>query len=412
MTVRALFAPAGVQESPAASAASPRVSQNGRPSSATPATAERGSKRGSPPITSDPAPGSLPDRRRRLHLASWFASGAALTFLILVVGGITRLTQSGLSMVEWEPIVGVIPPIGEAEWERAFVRYQQFPEYQQLRVGMTLDEFRFIFFWEYLHRMLARTIGLVFLVPFVFFWIRGYFDRRQLRRAGVLFGLGALQGFAGWFMVSSGLVDQPSVSHFRLAIHLSLAFLIFGASLWFALDLARNATATEAPDVRRAIRKGLQLVGVILGVQVIWGALVAGLDAGLYSDTFPLMDGSLVPRAAFLWEPLLRDLLENPVTVQWMHRVIGTVLALAIIAFHFWFRRWNVADSIARRLDVALVGLVFGQYVLGVLTVVLHVPLMIAVAHQALAMVLFGTWLALLNRALSWETRAGNSPAM
>ena len=167
----------------------------------------------------------IPEERRN-HLRIWLASGAVLTFIILVIGGITRLTQSGLSIVDWDPIMGVIPPLNEAQWQQAFERYQQFPEYQKLRQGMTLPEFQFIFFWEYLHRLLARTIGLVFLIPFVFFWVRGYFNPPLRNRTLALFGLGALQGFMGWFMVKSGLVDNPAVSHYRLAAHLSIALLI------------------------------------------------------------------------------------------------------------------------------------------------------------------------------------------
>jgi heme a synthase len=166
-----------------------------------------------------------------------------MTFAVLVIGGITRLTQSGLSMVDWQPIMGVIPPLTDAQWQETFDRYRQFPEYQVLRRGMSLDEFKFIFFWEYLHRMVARTIGLVFLVPFVFFWAKGWFTRPLAARALILFGLGAMQGVMGWFMVMSGLVDRPSVSHYRLAAHLSLAFIIFGYALWLARDLAIRAGA-------------------------------------------------------------------------------------------------------------------------------------------------------------------------
>jgi heme a synthase len=187
------------------------------------------------PIPAGAGPWSPADRRRRAHLRAWLWSGATLTFVILVVGGITRLTQSGLSIVDWQPLMGVVPPLSEAQWQESFERYRQFPEYQQLRRGMTLDEFKFIFFWEYLHRMVARLIGLVFLVPFLVFLAKGYFEGPLLRRALLLFGLGALQGFMGWYMVKSGLADQPHVSHYRLAVHLSIAFAIFGCCVWFAL---------------------------------------------------------------------------------------------------------------------------------------------------------------------------------
>ncbi|MFA5569565.1 MAG: COX15/CtaA family protein, partial [Trueperaceae bacterium] len=174
---------------------------------------------------------------RRRHVVVWLWLGAALTFSMLVVGGVTRLTQSGLSIVEWEPLVGVVPPLNEAQWQDAFAQYQRFPEYRQLRPDMTLAEYKTIFYWEYAHRLLARFIGVVFLVPFLFFWARGYLKGPLARRLLLLFGLGALQGLMGWFMVASGLVDRPSVAHERLAAHLLLAFTIFAFCLWTAADL-------------------------------------------------------------------------------------------------------------------------------------------------------------------------------
>ena len=320
-----------------------------------------------------------------------------MTLAVLVVGGITRLTQSGLSIVDWDPLMGVVPPLTEAQWQRAFERYQQFPEYQQLRQGMSLGEFQFIYFWEYLHRLLARAIGLVFLLPFVLFAIRGYLNRPLAVRALALFGLGALQGVMGWFMVASGLVDRPSVSHFRLAAHLGLAFLIFGCSVWLARELAvRSARdAMPAPDRTRIIR-GLGWIGVLLALQVVWGAFVAGLDAGYIHNTFPLMDGRLVP-AALLWlEPALLNFVQNPPAVQWVHRVLGTVLAAAVLAQLLLVAR-NDVDPLSRRLNVSLAVLIGVQYLLGVLTLLLHVPVPLGVAHQATAMVIFGVWVVWLH---------------
>lgn len=337
-------------------------------------------------------------RRRRLRL--WFASGAAFTLLIVIVGGITRLTQSGLSIVEWAPLMGVVPPLDRAGWEEAFARYREFPEYRELRAGMTLEEFRFIYFWEYLHRLLARAIGVVFLVPFVVFWARGYFNRPLFRRALLLFGLGALQGFVGWFMVRSGLVDVPHVSHYRLALHLSIALCILGLCVWLVRELSVPA---DQETHRGAAQGGILLLGALLAVQVLWGAFVAGLDAGLYFNTFPLMGGQIVPPGAWSLQPVLANLVENPATVQWVHRVLGTVLLVAAVAVALRARR-TADDAETRRLGALFAALVAAQYALGILTVVHFVPVSLGVTHQAMAVVLLGVWLA-------WLHRARNTPA-
>ncbi|HUG42309.1 MAG TPA: COX15/CtaA family protein [Longimicrobiales bacterium] len=334
---------------------------------------------------------ALPERRRR-HLRGWLWSVAAMTLGVLIVGGITRLTQSGLSIVDWDPIMGVIPPLDEAAWQESFERYRQFPEYQKLRAGMTLGEFQGIYFWEYLHRLLARGIGLVFLAPFAFFLARGYFARPLLLRALALFGLGAAQGVMGWLMVASGLVDRPSVSHYRLAAHLALAFLIFGYSVRLARELAvPTVRAASDPRRRRLMTRGLAAVGVLFALQVVWGAFVAGLKAGRYHNTFPLMEGRLVPPTLLWLEPPLLNFVQNPITVQWVHRVLGTLLALAAIALFVRVLRAGV-DRASARLNLAFFGLMVAQYALGVLTLIRFVPVSLAVAHQATAMVMFGVW--------------------
>jgi heme a synthase len=322
-----------------------------------------------------------------------------MVLMILIIGGVTRLTQSGLSIVDWRPITGVVPPLSEAAWQDLFDQYRQFPEYQQLRRGMTMEEFRFIFFWEYLHRMAARLIGIVFLVPFLAFLALRYLDRKLLVRSLVLFGLGAAQGFMGWYMVMSGLVDQPHVSHYRLAAHLTLAFTIFGACVWFALDLKPRPAPAQASEraAARDVIGGLWLVGVLLALQVVWGAFVAGLKAGLVYPTFPLMGGYLVPPGMFALEPVLRNVVENHVTVQWIHRFLGGILTLAVIVVAV--RGWKVVrDRSAGLLGLGMLGLIGVQVALGALTLLYFVPVTLAVAHQAMALVLFGVWLAWLHR--------------
>ena len=337
----------------------------------------------------------LPEaRRRRLRL--WFWSIAAMTFAVVVIGGITRLTHSGLSIVEWRPLMGVVPPLTDAQWTETFDRYKQFPEYLVLRPRMTLAEFKYIFFWEYLHRLVARAIGAVFLIPFILFWRAGYFARPLARRALVLFGLGAAQGAVGWLMVKSGLVDRPSVSHFRLALHFAVAVTIFACSVWLARDLAIRSPRPESrPGDRRSIRRWLVIVGVLLASQIVC-AFVAGMKAGWLFGTFPLMAGRLVPPGWLALDPVILNFVQNPATVQWVHRLLGTVLLVS--AFAFVRRLGAVApDRTTRRLSVTLLQLIAFQYLLGVLTLVYFVPVPLAAAHQALALAIVAVWLILVH---------------
>lgn len=333
----------------------------------------------------------LPEvRRRRVRL--WLWSIAAMTFAVVVIGGITRLTHSGLSIVEWRPLMGVVPPLTDTQWTQTFDRYQQFPEYQVLRPRMTLAEFKYIFFWEYLHRLAARAIGAVFLIPFILFWRAGYFPRPLVLRALALFGLGAAQGTVGWLMVKSGLVDRPSVSHYRLALHFAVAVTIFGFSVWLARELAIRSPRVELrPGDRRSIRRWLVILGVILAAQIVWGAFVAGMKAGWLFSTFPLMAGRLVPPGWLALDPVILNFVQNPATVQWVHRLLGT--ALLVSACVFVRRLGAVApDRTTRRLGVTLLRLIALQYLLGVLTLVYFVPVPLAAVHQALALAIVAVW--------------------
>jgi cytochrome c oxidase assembly protein subunit 15 len=320
-----------------------------------------------------------------------------VTALVVVVGGITRLTHSGLSIVEWKPIVGVVPPLSDRAWELAFEQYRAFPEYRQVRRGMTLGEFKFIFFWEYVHRLAARGVGVVFVVPFVFFWFRGVLTGPLLRRALVLFALGVSQGLLGWLMVKSGLVDRPSVSHYRLAGHLVLAFIICGYSVWLALDLAVEPPCPDRSEpAPRALGPVVAAVGVLLAAQVIYGAFVVGLKAGLLFNTFPLMDGGLTPPGLLAMQPAVLNFVQNPAAIQWMHRLLGTALLAAVIALFFAARRRRL-DSRSRHLSAALTALVAAQYLIGVLTLIYAVPISLGVAHQVLALVVVGVWVVWLH---------------
>jgi len=338
--------------------------------------------------------GSLNDKYQR-YIRWWLWSGAGLVTLMLIVGGITRLTGSGLSMTDWNLIMGALPPTSQEAWQQAFAQYKQFPEYQQLNVGMTLGDFKSIFFWEYSHRLLGRFIGLVFLAPFLWFWIRGYFSKRMLRRAWILFALGAAQGAMGWIMVKSGLVDVPRVSHYRLAAHLLFAFALVGCCVWFALDLRKTSTSTSYAGTNN-FKSSILGIGILLGIQVLWGALVAGLDAGFIYNTFPLMNGAWMPNNAWTLQPALLNLIQNPGTVQWMHRLIGTILLG--VAIWGWVRIRKTKDNTLRIRMHGLLGLLLMQYLFGVLTVVMHVPIALGVLHQAMAMVIWISWLMVWHR--------------
>lgn len=352
---------------------------------------------------------SIPANRRRA-LRIWLLVGAALTALTLVVGGITRLTESGLSIVDWAPIVGAVPPISDADWQAAFARYQQYPEYVKLRPDMTLSDFKFIYFWEFLHRTIGRLIGLVFLIPFIWFLIRGYFNRPLLKRVLALFVLGGLQGLMGWYMVSSGLVDRPDVSHYRLAAHLMLAMTIFGCCIWFANDLVVRSMQPIVARSRSWLLRWLVALGLLLAVQIFWGALVAGLNAGFILNTFPLMNGRLLPPNGLSQDPLLINLVENLATVQWIHRVLATVLLVGVTLCYVRIRR----DAELARFEawgLAFLVLVLLQYALGVTTLLTHVKTAIGVTHQAMALIIVGFVLTFLHRVVASQPSTKSSGA-
>lgn len=328
------------------------------------------------------------------YIRRWYWSGAILVFVILVIGGITRLTGSGLSMTDWKPIMGSIPPLTETQWEEAFDQYKQFPEYQVINRGMSMSEFKFIFFWEYLHRMAARFLGLVFIIPFVWFTVKKKFDQIQFRRAIFLMFLGIIQAFMGWYMVQSGLIDVPAVSHFRLAAHLTLAFIIFGACLWFAMDLYDKKQVSI--NGRTELNRWLILFTVLFVAQIVWGAFVAGLNAGHIYNTFPKMYQYWFPPELWISEPFLSNFVNNIVTVQWMHRVVGTLLAIIVIIL--WIRAIQLkSDKTTLVWSLSLFTIVLLQYLIGVFTLIYHVPVWLGVLHQSVAMILFGILLGFFH---------------
>jgi heme a synthase len=340
------------------------------------------------------------DRRAPRAVAIWLLICCALVFAIVVVGGVTRLTHSGLSITEWQPIVGTLPPLSAAQWDEAFVKYQATPEYRQVNKGMSLDAFKSIFWWEYAHRLLGRVIGAAFALPLAWFVFRRRLPPGLVPPLIAIFALGGLQGALGWYMVQSGLVDDPRVSQLRLAAHLGLALLIFAAMFWLALSLLRPVSAAPhaaaATTGRRAgrLQRFALLIVALVFLQALAGSLVAGIRAGFAYNTFPLMNGRVVPPEILSLAPWYRNFVDNMATVQFDHRMIAWVLGLLIPAFWFLVRS-HAPPRVKLTADLLLAALLL-QFALGIATLLLVVPLPLAAAHQAGAALLFA---AALNAA-------------
>ena len=347
------------------------------------------------------------DASRPVRLWLWCV--AALVFTTVIVGGATRLTESGLSIVEWRPVTGMVPPLSQAEWAAEFEKYKVIPQYELVNKGMSLDDFKVIFWWEWVHRILGRVIGVAFLLPFLWFLWRGAIAPGMRAGLAVIFELGALQGGVGWWMVASGLSDRIHVSHDRLAFHFTLACVIYAAIIWTAARLV-PAPAPAAPPLR--LRLGAFVLAALTIVQFFLGALVAGLRAGLIYNTWPLMDERFIPRGAdlFFAEPLWINFLENAMTVQFAHRMAGYVL-LAAALLHLI----DVAatrDRGARTLGwaLALVLAMVGQIALGVFTLIHFVPLWLALLHQAGALVVLTIAVLHAERLTPRRARAAAEP--
>ena len=327
--------------------------------------------------------------RARPMVAGWLLLVAAMVMAMVMLGGATRLTHSGLSMVQWKPLMGTLPPLGEAAWQETFERYKQFPEYQKINQGMTLSEFKGIFYYEYSHRVFGRAIGLVFAVPFLWFLLTGRIERRRRKDLFGLFLLGGLQGLIGWWMVKSGLVDRPDVSHYRLTVHLGVAFLIFGALIWVALDLLSKSEAVAAArGPLQSLRAWSWAAVTVVFLQVLSGGLVAGLDAGFVYNSFPMMNEYWLPPELAELSPWWLNMFENVVTVQFDHR-IGAYLCTVLLLW-LWVKARPLALGPAARLALNLMLAVLAvQLALGVSTLVLVIPVSLAVLHQGGALLLF-----------------------
>lgn len=325
----------------------------------------------------------------------WLFTGCFLVFIMVIVGGITRLTNSGLSMTDYKLITETLPPLSEDAWVAEFERYKQFPEYQKLHFHFELEDFKQIYFWEWFHRLLGRLIGVVFIIPFLYFLITKQLSRSTIKKSLVLLALGAFQGFLGWYMVKSGLVDIPAVSHYRLAAHLVTAFLTFAYTFWVALDLIYPKREVVNTAFRNLVRWGM----AILLLQIIWGAFVAGLDAGLIHNTWPLMnEGKLIHETVYIeQEPLWRNFIEGKSGVQFVHRYLAWFVVGIIGLIWYRSRKLTLKPLQTRAIDFLLV-MVFIQFLLGIFTLILAVPLWLGVAHQVGAFFLLAAMTFTLHR--------------
>jgi cytochrome c oxidase assembly protein subunit 15 len=316
-------------------------------------------------------------------VALWLLILCGLVFAMIVLGGVTRLSGSGLSIVDWRPIMGALPPLSDQEWQQTFEMYRQSPEFRKVNSHMTVDDFKGIFWLEYLHRLLGRLIGLAFIVPFLYFLSRGYIRKRELPKYGLMFVLGGLQGLLGWYMVKSGLVDNPRVSQYRLTAHLIAAIAIYAYMFWIALSLL---TRHDGSGTHRWYSRTL-LLAVLVLTTVISGGFVAGLDAGLIYNTFPKMGNYWVPPDVSALSPLWRNFFENMAAVQFNHRVLALTTFFTIVIYWWFARKANMPARVRPGVNAMLHAALL-QVALGISTLLLMVPIVLAAAHQAVAVLL------------------------
>jgi cytochrome c oxidase assembly protein subunit 15 len=317
----------------------------------------------------------------------WLLTGCALIFLMVVIGGITRLTESGLSMVDWKMFVGMVPPLSEQDWIETFNQYKQYPEYKEVNFMFTLEEFKSIFFWEYLHRLIGRIIVLFFIIPFVYFLIKKKITGKLIGQTVIILAMGAFQGFLGWWMVKSGLIDNPDVSHYRLAVHLIAAFLTFAYTFWVTLSLINKGV--ERPNVP-FMRKWIIVLFVLTVIQIIYGAFVAGLNAGFVMNTYPKMGDSWIADSVTALEPFWINFIDGIGGVQFVHRtlahiVVGLVLFVLLKSSQFELNKIQTKGLIG------MLVIVFIQFLLGIFTLLYAVPVWLGVTHQVGAFILLGT---------------------
>ncbi len=322
--------------------------------------------------------------RARPWVRAWLFSVAAVILLMVVVGGATRLTDSGLSITEWKPLLGALPPMNAQDWASEFTKYKTIPEYHKINKGMSLSEFKAIYWWEWGHRFLGRLIGVIFALPFLFFWLTGRLNKELMPKLITMFILGGLQGALGWYMVMSGLTERVDVSQYRLAAHLGFAAIIFGYILWVAMALKRDAAGNTPGAKPGSSAFGAALLAGLIFMQIVLGGLVAGLKAGLTYNTWPLMDGSFIPDGLFVHQPWYLSFFEDILTVQFDHRMLAYLIVLAFLVHLIRLPR-------NRRTGAAWLGAaLLAQIGLGIWTLLEVVPISLGLAHQGFAIVVFG----------------------
>ena len=332
------------------------------------------------------------NRQYDRQVASWLLFCAAVLLGMILLGGVTRLTNSGLSIVEWKPLLGAIPPLSDQAWQETFDKYRQFPEYQKVNRGMSLDGFKSIFMYEYLHRLLGRLIGVLFLLPLLYFAWRGRIRQGLMPKLVVLFFLGGCQGLLGWFMVKSGLVDNPRVSQYRLTAHLGLAVAIYAYMLWLAFDLLFRPAATMISAAPRPYGCASRVLVGLVYLMILSGGLVAGTRAGFAYSTWPLMGDSFIPRGLYAGTPAWLDMFEDITTVQFNHRMFAYLLVVLISLFALLVYRSGAGGRVRPAVITLMLALAV-QVVLGISTLLLHVPVALAAAHQGGAMLLLSAML-------------------
>jgi cytochrome c oxidase assembly protein subunit 15 len=309
-------------------------------------------------------------------IARWLLTCAVVIFGMILLGGVTRLTDSGLSMVEWQPLMGIIPPLSHNDWQQLFLKYQQFPEYQQINLGMTMGEFKVIFMYEYLHRVLGRLIGLLFFIPFVYFFLTRRISPQLLPKLLLMLLLGGCQGLMGWYMVKSGLIDVPHVSQYRLTAHLGLAIAIYGFIVWTALGLINKPSNQPS-----GLGMPACIISGMIFLMILSGGLVAGTRAGYAYSTWPLMGDSFIPAGLYDMSPIWLSAFENITTIQFNHRMFAYVIALLLVSFSVFALKKNISENV--RIGIySMLFLLLVQITLGISTLIFHVPVAIAAAHQ------------------------------
>ncbi|WP_349967707.1 COX15/CtaA family protein [Wolbachia endosymbiont of Armadillidium arcangelii] len=314
-------------------------------------------------------------------VAIWLFLCSVMVILMVGIGGFTRLSKAGLSITEWKPITGTLPPLSEQDWLKEKSKYEATPEYKAFNYGMSMEEFRTIYLIEYIHRLIARLTGLVFILPFIYFTLKKRIPKKIVIRLSIALLFGILQAFAGWYMVKSGLVAKPHVSHYKLALHLLLALVIFALLSYQFFDYQIKPRQTKL----KVNTCYIWIILIIVAVQIIFGAFVAGLNAGLIYNTFPLMDGQIIPEDLFYLQPAWLNIFENRATVQFVHRVLA--LLILVLTVVFTIKNANVKPAYIMLLSVII------QVILGVVTLLLHIPISIAIAHQMFSFILFGSGL-------------------